>query len=82
MPAATTAQRFGCGSTNRIRNKSEEVSPHARKLLPASVVSRKLQGRPPTIALAVGYKRGSTAPLLQVFLAAAAGSSQFRSPAD
>jgi LysR family hca operon transcriptional activator len=41
-------------------------------LLPPSVVSRKLSGRAPTIALAVGYSATNTSPLLQRILARAA----------
>jgi LysR family hca operon transcriptional activator len=38
---------------------------YMQKLLPSSVVSRKLYGRAPTIALAVGYNKSNTSPLLQ-----------------
>jgi LysR family hca operon transcriptional activator len=46
---------------------------YAEKLLPPSVVGRKLHGRTPTIALAVGYKASNTSPLLQRVLAKADG---------
>ena len=44
---------------------------YMEKLLPASVVSRKLHGRPPTIALAVGYAKSNASPLLQRILSKA-----------
>jgi LysR family hca operon transcriptional activator len=44
---------------------------YMEKLLPASVVSRKLHGRPPTIALAVGYNKSNASPLLQRVLSKA-----------
>jgi LysR family transcriptional regulator, hca operon transcriptional activator len=44
---------------------------YMQKLLPPSVVSRKLQGRSPTIALAIGYNKSNTSPLLQRVLARA-----------
>ena len=41
---------------------------YAKNLLPASVVSRPLQGEPPMIDLAVGYSESNTSPVLQLFL--------------
>src|SRR5580692_5008874 len=41
---------------------------YARNLLPPSVVSRPLEGEPPTIELAVGYSKSNTSPILKVFL--------------
>jgi LysR family hca operon transcriptional activator len=38
---------------------------YMQKLLPQSVVSRKLHGRAPMIALAIGYNPTNTSPLLQ-----------------
>ena len=36
--------------------------------MPASVVSRPLQGEPPMIDLAVGYSESNTSPVLKLFL--------------
>jgi len=41
---------------------------YARNLLPASVVSRPLEGEAPTIDVAVGYSRSNTSPMLKLFL--------------
>jgi LysR family transcriptional regulator, hca operon transcriptional activator len=41
---------------------------YARNLLPASVVSRPLQGEPPTIDLVVGYNTANSSSLLKFFL--------------
>jgi LysR family hca operon transcriptional activator len=41
---------------------------YARNLLPPSVVSRPLEGEPPTIELAVGYSKANTSPALKLFL--------------
>ncbi len=41
---------------------------YARNLLPASVVSRPLEGEPPTIDVAVGYSTSNTSPTLKLFL--------------
>jgi LysR family hca operon transcriptional activator len=41
---------------------------YAKNLLPGSVVSRPLEGEPPTIDLAVGYSRSNTSPILKLFL--------------
>ncbi|MEA2497043.1 MAG: LysR family transcriptional regulator, hca operon transcriptional activator, partial [Thermoleophilaceae bacterium] len=41
---------------------------YAKNLLPASVVSRPLQGDAPTIDLAVGYSTSNTSPILKLFL--------------
>ena len=41
---------------------------YARNLLPASVVSRPLQGEAPTIDLVLGYSKANTSPLLKRFL--------------
>ena len=41
---------------------------YARNLLPASVVSRPLDGKAPTIEIAVGYSRSNTSPTLKLFL--------------
>src|ERR1700681_683884 len=41
---------------------------YARNLLPASVVSRPLEGEAPTIDVAVGYSTSNTSPILKVFL--------------
>lgn len=44
---------------------------YAQRLLPPSVVARKLHGRAPTIALAVAHNKSNTSPLLQRVLAKA-----------
>jgi hypothetical protein len=36
--------------------------------MPASVVSRPLEGEAPTIDLAVGYSRSNTSPIFKLFL--------------
>jgi LysR family transcriptional regulator, hca operon transcriptional activator len=41
---------------------------YAKNLLPASVVSRPLEGEAPTIDVAVGYSRSNTSPILKLFL--------------
>jgi DNA-binding transcriptional LysR family regulator len=41
---------------------------YANNLLPSSVVSRSLEGKPPTIEVAVGYSKSKTSPILKVFL--------------
>ena len=41
---------------------------YAENLLPASVVSRPLDGVAPTIEVAIGYSRSNTSPTLQLFL--------------
>jgi LysR family hca operon transcriptional activator len=41
---------------------------YAKNLLPPSVVSRPLEGKAPTIDLAVGYSKANTSPILKVFL--------------
>jgi LysR family hca operon transcriptional activator len=41
---------------------------YAKGLLPRSVVSRPLEGTPPTIDIAVGYNRTNTSPILKLFL--------------
>ena len=41
---------------------------YARNLLPGSVVSRPLAGKPPTIDLAVGYSSANSSPLLRRFV--------------
>jgi LysR family hca operon transcriptional activator len=41
---------------------------YARNLLPWSVVARPLQGKPPTIDLAVGYSKANKSPVLKLFL--------------
>jgi LysR family hca operon transcriptional activator len=41
---------------------------YARNLLPASVVSRPLEGEAPTIDVAVGYSTSNTSPILKFFL--------------
>ena len=41
---------------------------YARNLLPASVISRPLEGEAPTIELAVGYSKSSNSPVLKLFL--------------
>ena len=41
---------------------------YAKNLLPWSVVSRPLEGEPPTIEVAVGYSKSNTSPILKVFL--------------
>jgi LysR family hca operon transcriptional activator len=41
---------------------------YAKNLLPASVVSRPLQGEAPTIDVAVGYSTSNTSPILKLFL--------------
>ncbi|WP_292959502.1 LysR family transcriptional regulator [Novosphingobium sp. UBA1939] len=42
---------------------------YVEPLLPWSVVSRPLKGKPPTIDLAVGYRRDNKSPVLETFLA-------------
>jgi LysR family hca operon transcriptional activator len=41
---------------------------YAKNLLPASVISRPLDGETPTIDLAVGYSKSNTSPVLKLFL--------------
>jgi LysR family hca operon transcriptional activator len=41
---------------------------YAKNLLPASVISRPLEGDAPTIALAVGYSKANRSPILRLFL--------------
>jgi len=41
---------------------------YVEPLLPWSVVSRPLKGKPPTIDLAVGYRRDNSSPVLRTFL--------------
>ena len=41
---------------------------YAKNLLPPSVVSRPLEGEPPTIDVAVGYSKSNTSPILKLFL--------------
>jgi LysR family hca operon transcriptional activator len=41
---------------------------YAKNLLPASVVSRPLEGEAPTIDVAVGYSTSNTSPILKLFL--------------
>jgi LysR family transcriptional regulator, hca operon transcriptional activator len=41
---------------------------YAKNLLPWSVVSRPLEGKTPTIDLAVGYSKANTSPILKLFL--------------
>jgi len=41
---------------------------YAKNLLPWSVVSRPLEGEPPTIELAVGHSKSNTSPVLKLFL--------------
>jgi LysR family hca operon transcriptional activator len=41
---------------------------YANNLLPPSVVSRPLEGEPPTIDIAVGYSKSNTSPILKLFL--------------
>ena len=41
---------------------------YAENLLPSSVVSRPLEGEAPTIAIAVGYSKANTSPILKLFL--------------
>jgi LysR family transcriptional regulator, hca operon transcriptional activator len=41
---------------------------YAQNLLPESVVSRPLDGQPPTIAVAVGYSKSNTSPILKLFV--------------
>jgi LysR family transcriptional regulator, hca operon transcriptional activator len=41
---------------------------YAKNLLPWSVVSRPLEGEPPTIDVAVGYSKSNTSPILKLFL--------------
>ena len=40
---------------------------YAKNLLPASVVSRPLEGEAPTIDLAVGYSKANSSPILKLF---------------
>ena len=41
---------------------------YANNLLPSSVVSRPLEGKPPTIEVAVGYSKSNTSSILKLFL--------------
>jgi LysR family hca operon transcriptional activator len=41
---------------------------YAKNLLPASVVSRPLEGEAPTIDVAVGYSKSNSSPILKLFL--------------
>ncbi len=41
---------------------------YAKNLLPASVVSRPLEGEAPMIDVAVGYSKSNTSPILKLFL--------------
>jgi LysR family transcriptional regulator, hca operon transcriptional activator len=41
---------------------------YSKNLLPWSVVSRPLEGKAPTIDLAVGYSNANTSPVLKLFL--------------
>jgi LysR family transcriptional regulator, hca operon transcriptional activator len=41
---------------------------YARNFLPWSVISRPLQGDPPTIDLVVGYNKANASPILKLFL--------------
>ena len=41
---------------------------YAQNFLPWSVISRPLQGTPPTVDLVLGYHRASNSPLLKLFL--------------
>jgi LysR family transcriptional regulator, hca operon transcriptional activator len=41
---------------------------YAKYLLPPSVVSRPLEGEPPTIDIAVGYSNSNTSPVLELFV--------------
>jgi LysR family hca operon transcriptional activator len=41
---------------------------YARNLMPASVVSRPLEGEAPTIEVAVGYSKANASPILALFL--------------
>ena len=41
---------------------------YAKNLLPPSVVSRPLEGEPPTIDIAVGYSKSNTSPVLERFV--------------
>jgi LysR family hca operon transcriptional activator len=41
---------------------------YARNLLPASVVSRPLEGEAPMIDVAVGYSKSNTSPIVKLFL--------------
>jgi LysR family hca operon transcriptional activator len=41
---------------------------YASNLLPPSVVSRPLEGEPPTIDIAVGYSKTNASPILKLFL--------------
>src|SRR5258707_1006638 len=44
------------------------LPPPWKNMLPWSVVSRPLEGEPPTIDLAVGYSKANTSPILKLFL--------------
>jgi LysR family hca operon transcriptional activator len=52
---------------------------YAGKLLPPSVVRRKLHGEAPVIPLAMGYNRSNASPLLRLILAKV-GGDEFRVP--
>jgi LysR family hca operon transcriptional activator len=44
------------------------IPAYAKNLLPGSVVSRPLEGEAPAIAIAVGYSKSNTSPILKLFL--------------
>ena len=41
---------------------------YAENLLPPTVISRPLDGEPPSIDVAVGYTKSNTSPILALFL--------------
>jgi LysR family hca operon transcriptional activator len=41
---------------------------YAENLLPPTVISRPLDGEPPSIDVAVGYSKSNTSPILKLFL--------------
>jgi LysR family hca operon transcriptional activator len=41
---------------------------YARNLLPSTVISRPLDGAPPTIELSLGYNEANTSPLLKTIV--------------
>jgi LysR family hca operon transcriptional activator len=41
---------------------------YAKNLLPPTVVSRPLEGEPPTIDIAVGHNKSNTSPVLELFV--------------
>ncbi len=54
--------------TRRLNEEHCCIAAYVEPLLPWLVVSRPLDGQPPTIDLAVGYRRDNSSPILATFL--------------